>query len=159
MKKEIPSRTKKGIESVPERIKVLNETQYFAVLATDDNGRPYASLVAYAFTPELRKVIFATPENTRKYKNILIARHVALLIDNRSNTYTDIMNTEAITVTGTAKRVKRGKAWQELAHIYIVKHPELEEFLNAPTTALMILEVEQCVHVGKFQTISVWNYR
>jgi len=85
MKKEdIPTKTKKGIVSVPERLKAFDKGERFAVLATDDKGQPYTSLISYAVTPDLSKVIFATPKKTQKYRNILQARDVALLIDNRS---------------------------------------------------------------------------
>jgi len=35
--------------------------EYFAVLATDDHGQPYTSLVNFALTPDCKAVIFATP--------------------------------------------------------------------------------------------------
>ncbi|MEI6153894.1 MAG: pyridoxamine 5'-phosphate oxidase family protein, partial [Deltaproteobacteria bacterium] len=82
-REQVPSIVQKGSVSVPERLNELNRTEFFAVLATDSNGHPYTSLVAYAITPDLKKVLFATPKGTRKYKNILNSEHVALLIDNR----------------------------------------------------------------------------
>jgi len=157
VKEKVPSNTQRGTVFVPERLKFFDRTKDFAVLATDDNGQPYASLITYAFTPDFRKVIFATPRNTRKYKNILSAGYVALLIDNRSNTQKDIMDTEAITVTGTVKPVRKGTARRELASIYLKKHPELKDFVKASSTVLVVLEIIQCVHVGKFQTVSVWD--
>ena len=86
---------------VPERLREMNHLERFAVLASQEEGRPYASLVAYALSPDLRTVIFATPKNTRKYKNIVKVDHVALLIDNRS-TDLPIAKGEAITLTGRA---------------------------------------------------------
>jgi nitroimidazol reductase NimA-like FMN-containing flavoprotein (pyridoxamine 5'-phosphate oxidase superfamily) len=159
MKKEdIPTKTKKGIVSVPERLKAFDKDEYLAVLATDDNGQPYTSLISYAVTPGLSKVIFATPRKTQKYRNILQAKKVALLIDNRKKTgRKGIMGAEAITVVGIARPLKRGKIWEEMAAIFLKKHPGLEEFIRAETTALIIVEATRCIHVGLFQTVSVWD--
>ena len=154
----IPNKTKNGSVAVSDRLKVFNETQYFAVLATDDNGQPYTSLISFAVTPDLKKVIFATPKETRKYKNILNTKNAAILIDNRSNTRENLMATEAITIIGTARHVRRGNIRGELAAIFLEKHPELEEFIQSDTTALIVLQASRCIHVGKFQTISVWDF-
>lgn len=156
-REHIPSKTKDGSVPVPDRLRSFNKTQYFGVLATNDNGQPYTSLISFAITPDLKKVIFATPKDTRKYKNILNSRNVAILTDNRSNTRNNIMRTEAITVIGTARQVRRGKLRDELAALFIKKHAYLAEFIQSNTTALMAVEATRCIHVGKFQTISVWD--
>ena len=151
-------KTQKGAAAIPERMKVLNAEEYFAVLATDDGRRPYTSLVVYAFTPDMKKIIFATPKNTRKYTNIIHSANVAFLIDNRSKGKKNLLGTEAITIIGMAKPVRKGKAWTELAKIFLMKHPDFEEFINSPSTALIAVDITQCVHVNRFQTVSVLNY-
>lgn len=153
----IPSTTKNGSVAVSERLKVFNKTQFFAVLATNDNGQPYTSLISFAVTPDLKKVIFATPKQTRKYRNILNSKNVAILIDNRSNTRKNLMETEAITIMGEALLIRRGKARDELAALFLKKHPDLEEFIQSKTTALIVVDAIRCIHVGEFQTISVWE--
>jgi len=81
----IPSTTRKGAADVTRRLKAFDRKESFAVLATDDRGKPYTSLISFALTPDLRQVIFATPKGTRKFKNLTGTRDVALLIDNRSD--------------------------------------------------------------------------
>lgn len=154
---QIPVTTKKGTVAIPERLKDFDAKENFAVLATDDTGSPYASLISYALTPDLKTVIFATPKDTRKYRNILNSSQVALLIDNRSTSKYGLMETEAITIIGIAKNVRRGKKWDELSKVFLRKHPDLEEFLHAQTTALIAVKITGCVHVSHFQTLSVWN--
>jgi uncharacterized pyridoxamine 5'-phosphate oxidase family protein len=155
----ITNKTRDGYIPVRDRLRVFNKNQHFGVLATNDNGQPYTSLISFAITPDLKRVIFATPKDTRKYKNILKTKEVAILIDNRSNTRKNIMTTEAITIIGTARQVRRCKIRDELAAIYLKKHPDLEEFIQSDTTALIAVEATRCIHVGKFQTISVWDCR
>lgn len=157
-KRDIPKKTSKGVVSVPDRLKLFDKNERFAVLATDDRGRPYASLVSYAVTPDLKKVIFATPRETQKYRNIIQARDVSLLIDNRGKAGSKgIMEAEAITIIGVAKPLRRGETWEKMAGIFLKKHPGLEEFIKATSTALIVVEAVRCIHVGHFQTVSVWD--
>jgi hypothetical protein len=154
---EIPATTKKGAAAIPERLKAFDREGYFGVLATDDGGKPYTSLISYALSPDLKRVIFATPKGTRKYSNILHSAQVAILIDNRSKGKNRLLKTEAMTILGAAKRIRKGTMWGELAGIFLRKHPDLEGFLSAPTTALIAVEIIRCIHVSHFQTVSVWE--
>jgi len=156
-KEKVPSTTRKGRVLIPERLQVLDRTEYFAVLATDDGGQPYTSLVNFALTPDCREVIFATPKATRKYRNMMKTRSVAILIDNRSKKTKNLMGTEAVTVIGNARPLRRGKTWEAFAKIYTKKHPDLTEFVRSPSTALMVVDARRCIHVSQFQTISVWD--
>ena len=158
MKQEnVPSKTSKGAVFIPERLKLLDSLEYFSVLATQNKSQPYTSLVNFAMTADCKTIIFATPRNSQKYRNIIKTKSVALLIDNRSKKKKNLMNTEAVTVVGNARPVRRGKSWKAFTGIYIKKHPDLAEFINAPSTALIVVDVKLCLHVSKFQTVSVWD--
>ncbi|MBP1747645.1 MAG: pyridoxamine 5-phosphate oxidase [Deltaproteobacteria bacterium] len=156
--KKIPSVTEKGAADVAKRLRALGSKEPFAVLATNEDGKPYTSLISFAITPDLKKVIFATPKNTRKFKNILDTKDVAVLVDNRSNKKKGFIETQAITILGSATPLRRGRSWLEYAGIFLKKHPELEEFINASTTALVVIDVKSCIHVGNFQTITVMDW-
>ncbi|MDH4232514.1 MAG: pyridoxamine 5'-phosphate oxidase family protein [Nitrospirota bacterium] len=158
-KKRIPSEKRSGTVSVSERLSVLNGLERHAVLATESNRRPYTSLIAYAMTPDMKGLIFATPRETSKYKNLLKNRNVSLLIDTRTETGGDYMKTEAMTLLGTAVPVRRGRKWDELSGILIKKHPELAEFIQSATTALVLVELSYCYHISSFQTVSEWRVR
>lgn len=159
MKKNILIETVRGSVSVSDRLIFLNKTERHAVLATVFSGKPYISIVAYALTRDMKVAIFATPKDTQKYQNLLRNKHVALLIDNRRNTDRDYAGAESVSILGMAKPVRRGKRWQELSHILIKKHPALKKFIQAQTTALVLLEAKRCVHVSQFQMVSEWNMR
>ncbi len=157
--KPIPSKVSKGFESVPDRLLVLNRTQMHTVLATDFDGQPYTSLIAYTLTPDMKGVVFATPKSTRKYENILKNRRVSLLIDTRSNTERDYMGAESVTILGNAYPIRRGKKWSELAEIFKKKHPKLAEFIESPETALVLIKITRCIHVTQFQSVSEWHVK
>jgi len=155
--KDIPFERSSGTASVAQRLREINSTERHAVLATDSNGQPYTSLVAYAMTPDMRKVVFATPKDTAKYRNILSNNKVALLIDTRSNTNRSYMKSEAVTIIGTARPVRRGKKWDELTRILLKKHLALKDFIEAKTTAIIVVEAVQCFHTSSFQKVSEWR--
>jgi len=156
-KKTLPHKVRKGNASVLDRLTFLNSSQMHAVLATDSNGQPYTSLIAYTLTPDMKGVVFATPKSTRKYKNILRNSHVSLLIDTRSNTTKDYMQAESITIFGDARPVRKGKEWSKSAQVLTKKHPQLIGFIDSPEIALVFVKITRCIHVTKFQTVSEWR--
>ena len=75
----------------PQRqLRALLEEQQLAVLATSEAGRPYTSLVAFAVTPDLDAILFATERATRKHANLTTEPRVALLVDNRAHRERDL---------------------------------------------------------------------
>lgn len=142
---------------VSERLQYLNRVERHAVLATASEGQPYTSLVAYAITPDVKGILFATPKKTTKYKNILKNRRVGLLIDSRSSAGNDYVRTEAITILGKAIPLRHSRKREELSAVLVKKHPELSGFIRYANTALIVVEIAHCYHVGKFQKISEWH--
>ena len=159
MSDRLSGKSRKGTASVQDRLKVFDEVEHFAVLATQGIDVPYTSLVAFAITPDQKKILFSTTKKTRKYENILNSECVSLLVDNRSSGNKTLLETEAITILGLARPVRKGAARDECAGIFLTKHPDFEGFLNTPTTALIAVEITQCIHVGNFQVVTVWEPR
>ena len=157
MKRDIPIERSEGTVSVPERLRVLDATQRHAVLATCSEGRPHTSLIAFALTPDVKGLLFATPKKTLKYRNILKNGAVSVLIDTRANTESDYLNAEAVTISGNAVPIRRGMKWKELSGIFLRKHPELSGFVESPSSALILVKATRCYHVGSFQTVSEWK--
>ncbi len=153
----MPFTKKAGDVNVPERLRLLDKKQLHAALATVSSDQPYTSLVAYALTHDLDGALFATPRETSKYKNIMNNRNVSLLIDTRSNSSKGYMQSEAVTILGIAAPVRRGRRWEELASLFIKKHPQLEGFLNAPSTTLVFVSFRKVLHAGSFQKVTVWE--
>jgi len=155
----IPDRVTQGDIAVSARLGVLNKTRKHAVLATASGGAPYASLISYACTPDMRGVIFATPKATTKYKNLMKNKQVSLLIDTRMNTEKDYLGAESLTILGIAKTVRSSAKKAELAGIFIRKHPRLEQFVLSQKTALIFVEIVRCIHVTRFQSVTTWDVK
>jgi nitroimidazol reductase NimA-like FMN-containing flavoprotein (pyridoxamine 5'-phosphate oxidase superfamily) len=78
-------------------IRELFESQKLAVLATQNEGQPYANLIAFAASDDLKSLYFVTARATRKYANIEADARVTVLIDNRSNQDSDFSQAAAVT--------------------------------------------------------------
>jgi uncharacterized pyridoxamine 5'-phosphate oxidase family protein len=155
--KKIPLKKTRGKVDVKERLRILNNKQKHAVLATDDGGQPYTSLVAFALTPDMEGILFATSKKTNKYRNIIKNRNVSIMIDSRSNAEKGYMQSEAITILGSATPLRKGGKWNELSDILIKKHPRLKEFVRSASTAVVLVSFTKVLHAGKFQSITVWK--
>lgn len=158
-KKAIPDRVMSGSAPVRERLIELDREQLHAVLATESNGQPYTSLIAYALTPDAGSIVFLTPRTTQKYRNILQNPRVSLLIDTRTNTQRDYLSAEAMTIVGTAHPIRKGAKWSKIAGILTRKHPRFEALLASPETALVEITIVRSIHVTNFQSVSIWQAR
>ena len=133
-------------------IRELFESQKLAVLGTQNQGQPYANLVAFAPSGDLKSLYFVTARATRKYANIEADARVTVLIDNRSNQDSDFSQAAAVTATGSAKEVVDSKRDAVLA-IYLAKQPMLKDFVESPSCALLQIEVETYYLVRRFQNV------
>lgn len=151
-------------EAVPEpslrdHIHTLMSEQPYAVLCTQGCGQPYGSVIAFATNPELNAVVFATPIATRKYRLLSECDRVALVVDNRAGHPGDLSRIDAVTATGKAVKLDDGSdsrdldEWQKrLIH----KHPHMREFICAPSTALIRVDILRYLHVVRLQEVHQW---
>jgi len=135
-----------------DTLRTLLTTQRLAVVATQQNGQPYTSLVAFVASEDLRRIAFVTHRATTKFRNLTETPEVSLLIDSRPHTGEDFAAGAAVTVLGRAAELgDQQKA--ELLAAFLRKHPHLESFAQLPSTALCGVEVETYVLVTHFQQV------
>jgi nitroimidazol reductase NimA-like FMN-containing flavoprotein (pyridoxamine 5'-phosphate oxidase superfamily) len=144
--------------ALKERLADLFRTQQLAVLATQRDGQPYSNLVAFTASPDLGGLIFATARSTRKFENLSADPRASLLIDNRSNRAADFREAMAVTALGKAVELT-GERKAKMQDLYLTKHPHLKEFVEAPTCALLLLEVDVYIAVERFQRVLQWQPR
>jgi len=143
-------------EKIRQRLAALFDSQNLAVLATQQAGQPYASLVAFYATPDLKHLFFVTPKTTRKFGNLAADKRVALLINDSVNQATDFHRAVAVTVVGEARETI-GADRAHVLSLYLAKHPHLEDFANAPTCALIDVRVRSYFLVKHFQNVMEWH--
>ena len=133
-------------------VKILLDSQSQGVLATQHDQQPYTSLMAFAVTPDLRQIVFATYQATQKHANLLANPRASLLIDNRISEPVDYYGTVAISVHGLVSNINAVRH-EELLQLYLHKHPELSCFVNAADCVLLQLDVESYYVVSQFQNV------
>jgi nitroimidazol reductase NimA-like FMN-containing flavoprotein (pyridoxamine 5'-phosphate oxidase superfamily) len=142
--------------SLPERIRALVERQLYGVLCTQGEGQPYGSLVAFAFGPDLASAAFCTPTATRKYRLLTECDRVALLVDNRPDHLDDMSRVEAITATGRAVLLEGGAEFERWRQRLVTRHAPLAAFFEAPSVALLRIDIARFFHVVRFQEVRQW---
>ena len=145
-------------ERISEILLELCSSQKLGVLGTHQAGQPYGSLVAFAATSDLKNLVFATTRATRKFANLQSDPRVFMVLDNRSNRVADFRKAVAATALGRAREV-RGKEREQLAKMYLAKHPHLKEFVTSPTCALVKIRVDVYYLVWRFQNVLEWKVK
>ncbi len=148
--------TSKLSEADQTRLRHLLETQKYAVLATDNHGQPYTSLMAYSITDDLRAFILMTERGRLKYENLMTNPRVAIMIDNRENLGSDLDATIAVTAQGLAEEIT-GEARDAAREMSLVRHPALQSFSDSPSCAFIRIQVTSYVIVRQFQDVIEWR--
>jgi nitroimidazol reductase NimA-like FMN-containing flavoprotein (pyridoxamine 5'-phosphate oxidase superfamily) len=144
--------TLEDISQARQTVGDLLASQRSAVLATQNHGQPYCSLMAFAATADLRHFILVTRRATGKYANLIAEPRVGLLVDNRANQAADTQEALAVTVMGAAAEVEPG-ARDRWAEVFLAKHPHLEDFVRSPDAAVVKIRVEKYYLVRRFQEV------
>jgi heme iron utilization protein len=133
-------------------LKELLVLQQLAAVATQMPAGPYASLVAFSVSDDLRKIAFVTSRTTAKFRNLSANPNVSLLIDSRTHSVEDFSTGTAVTAVGKATEITGSEA-VATAKRFIGKHPYLEDFVQLPTTAIVQVCVEKYYIVTRFQHV------
>jgi nitroimidazol reductase NimA-like FMN-containing flavoprotein (pyridoxamine 5'-phosphate oxidase superfamily) len=140
-------------EQLQRTVRALLDSQIQAVLATQHQQQPYTSLMAFAVTPDLRQIVFATYRATQKYANLLDNPRASLLIDNRCNDSADYRNAVAISAQGATREVDAARR-AELLQLFLTKHPYLRDFVTAADCVLLQMDVGCYYVVSEFQSVA-----
>lgn len=143
-------------QQIESEIKEICFNQPFAVLATQGEGQPYTALVSYAASSDLHYLVFSTPTQTRKYSQIVKNNRVSLLIDNRSRQPESINLIRAITVTGKARPLEKEEEMEQWSRLLLEKHIYLADFVNSPTSSLILVRAVRYFYVRRFQEVYQW---
>ncbi|NCU31428.1 MAG: pyridoxamine 5'-phosphate oxidase family protein [Candidatus Moranbacteria bacterium] len=143
--------------NIKNNIRELLNSESFAVLSTQGDGQPYSSLICFAYSDDLKKLVFATPVETRKFNLIVKSDRVSILVDNRSNNPESLNQIQAVTITGKASILKDNNESQKWSQLLIKSHPYLEGFVKSPTTGIIKVNVCRYFYVSKFQEVIEWS--
>ena len=139
-------------EEIRSRLKDLCTSQKLAVVSTQSGGQPYASLVAFVASDDLRHIFFVTARTTRKFAYLTEDSRVAVLINSSTNQESDFHDAVSITIIGTAEEIK-GDEKENFLALYLSKHPYLEDFASSPSCALIKITTKSYYMVKNFQNV------
>ena len=139
-------------QEIQSRLKDLCTSQKLAVVSTQSDGQPYASLVAFFASDDLRNIFFVTARTTRKFAYLTKDSRVAVLINSSTNQESDFHDAVSITVIGTAEEITDHEKESVLA-LYLSKHPYLEDFAHSPSCALIKVTTQSYYMVKNFQNV------
>jgi heme iron utilization protein len=131
----------------------LLRSQRFAVLSTESETGPYASLIAFWAADDLSQIAFATMRATRKFNYLVTHPRVALLFDNRSNRDVDLRQAIAVTATGSARELTETGARAAASSEFLAKHPHLASFVASPGCAFVRVDIDTYYVVTHFQSV------
>ena len=135
-----------------KRLGQLFRSQNLAALSTHHDGQPYASLVAFYASDDLKHIYFVTAKTTRKFANLSADNRVAVMVNSSTNQVSDFHQAISVTAVGKAKEVA-GADKEPILGQYLAKHPHLEDFVRSPTCALVRVSVDSYYMVKNFQNV------
>lgn len=141
---------------VRARIAAVLEQERYGVLCTQGDAQPYGSLIAFAVSPGCRHLVFATPVHTRKYRLLQACPQVAVVVDTRARHPDRLMEVEGLTATGCA-RIVTGTVAEPWRQLLLERHPSFAEFVAAPSSAVVAVEVARYFYVARFQEVHQWT--
>jgi len=135
------------------RVMDLLANQRLAVLATRDaDGAPYASLIAFAASPDGWDLGFCTRRATKKHENLTAEPQVALLVDDRRSEVDNLKVATALTALGRTHELS-GPERDVWERALLEAHPSLAGFLRLPDCTLFRVEVGRYLLVSQFERV------
>lgn len=143
-------------QEMQRALRALFASQRFAVLATDEGGQPFTSLMAFAATDDLRQIVVLTERGRRKFANLKANRRVALLIDDRENKGSDTQDSVAATAIGEAEEADSATG-VALLELFLARHPYLAAFAASPHCAIIRVKIGSYLLVSRFEKVLEWR--
>jgi nitroimidazol reductase NimA-like FMN-containing flavoprotein (pyridoxamine 5'-phosphate oxidase superfamily) len=123
-----------------DEIRCILEASRFGVMATQDDGQPHASLMAFTPVGGMRYLVVATYRATLKYRSLLKDGRVAILIDGRTVRGSATHRGLVLTAHGIASEVPSDER-EAAVQAHLERHPDLTTFLASPDCVLLRVAV------------------
>jgi len=147
-----------NIISIKNDISETLQSTSFAVLATENDGQPHASLIAFTPMDSYRKLIFATYRSTRKFQNMTQNNRVAVLIEGGDASRSGLEEGFVLTAFGQAEEIRVTENEAAL-RAHLEKHPDMETFLLTADCALVCVTVDSYQVVRGIDDVRWWTIR
>jgi hypothetical protein len=136
-------------ESEKLKLRTLFDTQHIAVLVTDGEEWPTATLQAFGETDDL-DLIFIMNESADKYQNLVKRPKATVLIDMRDTGDVETFRVNRAVVQSIARVVPRdSEEWNSLKATFLKKNPFEAPFFNAPPLRMVLLKSVRVSYAGE----------
>ena len=145
-----------SLSGIKKYIEEIFESRRFAVLATEGDGQPHASLIAVTPMEGFRKLIFATYRNTRKYHNLANNGKVAVLVESININRLGLQESFVLTAFGQVEEIE-GIEKDIVFKAHLERHPELLSFMKSEDCSLVRIKVDSYQVVRGIDDVEWWT--
>ncbi len=137
----------KTVEDIQkQRLLELFAQEHLAVIVTEGEQWPTATLQAFAETREL-DLLFIMIETAEKFRNLLKRPNVTVIIDNRDIAEPKLQIDRAV-VQGIAEEVPKGPEWDSLKEPFLEKNSFEAPFFANPALRLVRVRPKRISYTG-----------
>jgi general stress protein 26 len=131
-----------------ERIAALLADVKVAILVTQGEQWPTATMQAFAETPEL-DLLFIMNDATEKFQNLLKHPYVTLYLDAREKGKVETFEISRVLIQGIAGEIARDSAeWEAMKELFLKKSPFEAPFFNYPTLRMIRVRPKRLSYAG-----------
>jgi hypothetical protein len=129
-----------------QKLLQLFSQEHLAVIVTQGEQWPTATLQAFAETPEL-DLLFIMVETAEKFQNLLKRPKVTVIVDSRDLAEPKLQINRAV-VQGIASEVPKGPEWDLLKEPFLKKNPFEAPFFGNPALRLVRVRPKRISYTG-----------
>ena len=131
-----------------ERIATLLAEVKVAILVTQGEQWPTATMQAFAETPQL-DLLFIMNDATEKFQNLLKHPYVTLYLDAREKGKVETFEISRVLIQGIASEIARDSAeWEAMKEVFLKKSPFEAPFFKYPTLRMIRVRPKRLSYAG-----------
>ena len=134
-------------ESQRQKLAELYAQEHVAVIVTQGEKWPTATLQAFAETPEL-DLLFIMGDTAEKFENLRKRPEVAVMVDTRDVGDVSKFQISRSVVQGIAGEVAKGPEWDSLKDLFLKKNPFEAPFFGNPALRLVRVTPKRISYTG-----------
>ena len=134
-------------ESQRRKLAELFAQEHAAVIVTQGEEWPTATLQAFAETPELDLLIIMG-DTAEKFQNLLKRPKVTVMVDTRDIGDVSKFQISRSVVQGIAEEVAKGVEWDSLKDLFLKKNPFEAPFFGNPALRLVRVKPKRISYTG-----------
>ncbi len=131
-----------------ERLAALLAEVQVAILVTQGEQWPTATMQAFAETPEF-DLLFIMNDASEKFQNLRKYPYVTVYLDAREKGKVETFEISRVLIQGVASEIERdGAEWEPMKEIFLKKSPFEAPFFKYPTLRMMRVRPKRLSYAG-----------